>query len=241
MSPMPRTCSWGSCRDVARAWGRLGGAPAQLIQMQHGIQGKRPWTQLCSNMLIHKTHTKRQGHAQIQHRQTDVDTDTCTHTGSTVPTSCLRAAATPHVILAAPGPYASLVSASSGGPWRGVAYVGHHLRFSRAMVISHNSCLLSQLCPVPGWLPAPVFHSSRREAALGLQNKTFILSGYGTNVVPTISEHWLLLGLQIVPLFGSAVQGVPDSRLSPCVVGEHHVPQTAVVQGPVHCAKDGTR
>lgn len=87
----------------------------------------------------------------------------------------------------------------------------------------------------------PPLHRSRREAALGLRNKTFILSGDGANVVLTTSEHWLLLGLQIVPLFGDAVQGVPDSRLFPGVVGEHHVPKAAVVQGPVHCTKDGTR
>lgn len=45
------------------------------------------------------------------------------------------------------------------------------------------------LGPVPGWLPVPQPPGSKCEEALGLQNKTFILSGCGTNVAPSMSDH----------------------------------------------------
>lgn len=60
--PHARNLLPGAPAETARSWGGLGGAPALVIQVQHVLQGKAPWSQLCSDMVIYETytHTDRQ-------------------------------------------------------------------------------------------------------------------------------------------------------------------------------------
>lgn len=91
--------------------------------------------------------------------------------------------------------------------------------------------------PHPGEVPAPQSLRNECKEALGLQKTTFTLSSY-VQMARAASDCYLLLGLQLVPFFRHAV---PVSRLSCGVVAEHHLPKAAVVQGLLHCTKDGTR
>ena len=110
---------------------------------------------------------------------------------------------------------------------------------------SHHSCHLCQLSisillllyPILGSCQCPSLLVMSVEEALRLQNKTFTLSSY-VRMARAASDCYLPLGLHLVPLFRHAV---PVSRLSCGVVVEHHLPKAAVVQGLLHCTKDGTR
>lgn len=88
----------------------------------------------------------------------------------------------------------------------------------------------------PREVPVPQSLSNECEKALRLENKTFTLSSY-VQMARAASGCRLLLGLQLLPLFGRAV---PVPRLSCSVVTERHLPKAAVVQGLLHCTKDGT-